>query len=226
MTDLISRADAIEAIPCGLCYDKSNCVKAIEALPSTKLPKGDLISRADAIDAVKKRLYETAMNNMEHGDIYADIAENRIDIWLSALPSAELSKGDLISRADVLKYPIRLDHYDEVNGSREFVYGVESVIEYVESLPSADAEQTDKLENQPRLVERNYTTEGGGGEIYHPTRQQGEWIPIEETLPTYDGGEKTWLTGMKCSNCGKLFDLRVGYHYCPSCGAIMKGGAE
>lgn len=53
----------------------------------------------------------------------------------------------------------------------------------------------------------------------------GKWIPIEETLPTYDGGEKTWLTGMKCSNCGKLFDLRVGYHYCPSCGARMyKGG--
>lgn len=47
--------------------------------------------------------------------------------------------SDLISRADVLKYPIRLDHYDEVNGDRVFVYGVESVIEYVESLPSANA---------------------------------------------------------------------------------------
>lgn len=55
---------------------------------------------------------------------------------------------------------------------------------------------------------------------------QGKWIPIEETLPTYDGGEKSWLTGMKCSNCGKLFDLRVGYNFCPSCGARMKGGAE
>ena len=46
--------------------------------------------------------------------------------------------SDLISRAEVLKYPIRLDHYDEVNGSRQFVYGVESVIEYVEALPSYD----------------------------------------------------------------------------------------
>lgn len=55
---------------------------------------------------------------------------------------------------------------------------------------------------------------------------QGEWKPIKETLPTYDGGEKTWLTGMKCSKCGKLFDLRVGYNYCPSCGTRMKGGAE
>lgn len=57
------------------------------------------------------------------------------------LDALKTERSDLISRADVLKYPIRLDHYDEVNGSREFVYGVESVIEYVESLPSADAEQ-------------------------------------------------------------------------------------
>lgn len=55
----------------------------------------DLINRADAIDAVKKRLYETAMNNMEDGDIYADIAEYRIDIWLSEIPSA-----DAVSRED------------------------------------------------------------------------------------------------------------------------------
>lgn len=48
---------------------------------------------------------------------------------------------DLISRADVLKYPIRLDHYDEEHGNRDFVLGIESVMEYVESLPSADAVQ-------------------------------------------------------------------------------------
>lgn len=54
----------------------------------------------------------------------------------------------------------------------------------------------------------------------------GMWLPIEETLPTYDGGEKIWITGMKCSNCGKLLDLRVGYYYCPTCGARMKGGDE
>ncbi len=52
----------------------------------------------------------------------------------------ETHDSDLIRRADVLKYPIRLDHYDEENGNRVFVYGVESVIEYVEALPSADTE--------------------------------------------------------------------------------------
>ena len=57
--------------------------------------------------------------------------------------------ADLISRADVLKFPIRLDHYDEEHGNRDFVLGIESVMEYVEALPSADAvpqlKQTDTL---------------------------------------------------------------------------------
>lgn len=46
MTDYINRADAIEAIPCGLCYDKSNCVKAIEALPSADAVHGEWLHNA------------------------------------------------------------------------------------------------------------------------------------------------------------------------------------
>ena len=45
--------------------------------------------------------------------------------------------SDLISRQAVLDYPIRLDHYDEEHGNLNFVLGIESVMEYVESLPSA-----------------------------------------------------------------------------------------
>ena len=47
--------------------------------------------------------------------------------------------SDLISRQAVLDYPIRLDHYDEEHGNRHFVLGIESVMECVEYLPSADA---------------------------------------------------------------------------------------
>ena len=88
----------------------------------------DYISRADAIEAVR------GLSVLVDDDDFPYFEDA-----LNALPSAELPKGDLISRADVLKYPIRLNHYDEENGSREFVYGVESVIEYVASLPSDDA---------------------------------------------------------------------------------------
>lgn len=46
--------------------------------------------------------------------------------------------SDYISRDAVLAYPIRLNHYDKEHGNVHFVYGVESVMEYVKSLPAAD----------------------------------------------------------------------------------------
>jgi hypothetical protein len=48
--------------------------------------------------------------------------------------------GDLISRSDVLKYPLRRDTCDKKNANPHFISGVESVMEYVEALPSAEAE--------------------------------------------------------------------------------------
>lgn len=36
---------------------------------------------------------------------------------------------------ELLKYPIRIDHYDKEHGNINFVYGIESVIEYAEHLP-------------------------------------------------------------------------------------------
>ena len=54
----------------------------------------------------------------------------------------EQIESDLISRADALAFPIRLDHYDEEHGNRHFVLGIETVMEYIESLPSVSAEPT------------------------------------------------------------------------------------
>ena len=51
----------------------------------------DLISREAAIETVKKLLYETAFNSCGHhqdDEIYADIAEHRIEVWLGLVPSA------------------------------------------------------------------------------------------------------------------------------------------
>ena len=48
----------------------------------------------------------------------------------------------LIDLDELLKYPIRLDHFDTEHGNIHFVLGIESVIEYAESLPIVDAEPT------------------------------------------------------------------------------------
>ena len=45
---------------------------------------------------------------------------------------------EYIEREAVLDYPIRKDHYDREHGNEHFVFGIESVIEFVENLPAAD----------------------------------------------------------------------------------------
>ena len=113
--------------------------------------ESDLISRADAIEAVREVVIDNdaveALKALPSAEQVTSKLKNPRDSLLTDDKDdskEQKSKLDLISRADVLKYPIRLDHYDEVNGSRVFVYGVESVIEYVESLPSADAVPIEK----------------------------------------------------------------------------------
>lgn len=45
----------------------------------------------------------------------------------------------LIDADELNKFPIRLDHYDKEHGSESFVFGIESVLEYAECLPTVDA---------------------------------------------------------------------------------------
>ena len=51
-----------------------------------------------------------------------------------------MPNNDLISLSELLKYPIRADHYDKENGNEHFIYGIESVLEYAQNLPRVDAE--------------------------------------------------------------------------------------
>lgn len=46
---------------------------------------------------------------------------------------------DLIDRDKLRLFPIRRDHYDKENGNEHFVFGIESVLEYVEQLSAVDA---------------------------------------------------------------------------------------
>lgn len=54
------------------------------------------------------------------------------------LDGLKMTEGDLIRRSDVLKFPIRRDHYDRENGNPHFINGIETVMEYIESLPSVE----------------------------------------------------------------------------------------
>lgn len=51
--------------------------------------KNDTIYRQAAIKHLKHRLYETAMNNPDLSGVFAEIAYNRVNIWIEELPSAD-----------------------------------------------------------------------------------------------------------------------------------------
>ena len=43
-----------------------------------------------------------------------------------------------INLEDLMKFPIRRNHYDKEHGNEHFIYGIETVLEYAENLPAAD----------------------------------------------------------------------------------------
>lgn len=45
---------------------------------------------------------------------------------------------EYIKRQTIMEFPIRKDHCDKEHANEHFIFGIESVLEYVENLPAAD----------------------------------------------------------------------------------------
>ena len=46
--------------------------------------------------------------------------------------------AEYIERAAIMEFPIRKDHCDKERANEHFIFGIESVLEYVQNLPAAD----------------------------------------------------------------------------------------
>lgn len=46
--------------------------------------------------------------------------------------------AEYVERAAIMEFPIRKDHCDKEHANEHFIFGIESVLEYVENLPAAD----------------------------------------------------------------------------------------
>ena len=61
---------------------------------------GKLISQQAAIDVIKKRLFETAFNNVgikqNVDETLVDVAENRLEIWFNELPPVQPKQNEMI----------------------------------------------------------------------------------------------------------------------------------
>ena len=60
------------------------------------MTNNDLISREEAVSTIKSMLYETALNSVESDEnaaqLYEDIADNRIEIWLGLVDSVDAAQ--------------------------------------------------------------------------------------------------------------------------------------
>lgn len=65
----------------------------------------DVVSRQAAIEHLKKRLYETALNSITEHPYYEELADNRVDVWLNELQSAERRGKWIAVENDVDYYP-------------------------------------------------------------------------------------------------------------------------
>lgn len=106
--------------------------------------------------------------------------------------------AEYIKREAIMKFPIRKDHCDKKHANEHFIFGIESVLEYVENLPAADV--------APVVHGRWIEQEDPMLDVYYTCSACKEDFYIETTGYT----EK---------------DLFL-YTYCPNCGAKMDGGVE
>ena len=47
-----------------------------------------------------------------------------------------------INLEELMKFPIRRNHYDKEHGNEHFIYGIETVLEYAENLPVTESDIT------------------------------------------------------------------------------------
>ena len=62
-----------------------------------------------------------------------------------------------ISIDSIMKYPIRINHYDRENGNIHFIYGIESVLEYIDNITEEDCVDIVRCKDC-----KYFSVEGGG----------------------------------------------------------------
>lgn len=89
---------------------------------------------------------------------------------------------ELIDRAALKEVPMFNGKYDKEHANEHFIYGIESVMEYIEQMPTIDAVPV----------------------------VRGRWIPVDEKNDAFDCSECDAMVQKRCNycpNCGAKMDL-------------------
>lgn len=104
--------------------------------------------------------------------------------------------GELIRRSDVLKFPIRRDHYDREHGNPHFINGIETVMEYVEFIPPVESEP-----------------------VVH-----AHWVSEIVKKCDWRGLKRDYYQPYSCPRCHTPDPRRGESKFCSECGAHMDEG--
>ena len=99
-----------------------------------------------------------------------------------------------INLEDLMKFPIRQNHYDKEHGSKDFIYGIETVLEYAENLPTAAVAP----------VVHGHWIIGGDNDDFDIKCSKCEWTDTFEV-----------------AGIAAVERIAKAMHYCPNCGAKM-----
>lgn len=95
--------------------------------------------------------------------------------------------AEYIEREAIMEFPIRKDHCDKERANEHFIFGIESVLEYVENLPAADVAP---------VVHGRWMKRRNGGTLCsrcgHYTQYKGQVLDMSEAIA--------------CPWCGAMMD--------------------
>lgn len=123
--------------------------------------------------------------------------------------------AEYIDREALRQFPIRKDHYDKKNGNEHFIFGIETVMEYAESLPAADVAP----------VRHGYWILES-----HKERVNSRWNVTAECSECCDEEKEIWVgffPGVPDSMAREIALMDAEQvklsNFCPNCGAKMDG---
>ena len=135
--------------------------------------------------------------------------------------------AEYIKREELMKFPIRRNHYDKKHGDEHFINGIETVLEYAENLPAADVAPVRHgrwIHSRKHLWYKNKNGEIDMWRLnigFHngPECQVCHASFCQHCTPNFDD-EECYVGHYYCSEC-KAAQIDNRNTYCPNCGAKM-----
>ena len=107
--------------------------------------------------------------------------------------------AEYIKLEELMKFPVRRNHYDKEHGNEDFICGIETVLEYAESLPAADV-----------------------APVVH-----GQWIiGVDNDDFDVKCSKCEWTDTFEVAGIAAVERIAKAMHYCLNCGARMDGGGK